>query len=193
LGGALVGVEFRDTATFSCVNGGINYAKCRYSDAAYVLWSDSAHSSGRAVFGELVRPIQRAFGSSGSLVTEVTDYLYFSCHVSSLYNGMTLDKVGSTTGWTYGNVSETSIDVGQAGRASSGGQTVFLFDQVEFGAYADGGDSGSAVFQSDESWFQYSGGIYVCLAGVLWGHGGGSSYFSPRSGISYDNGWFSAY
>jgi hypothetical protein len=76
--------------------------------------------------------------------------------------GMILDKVGRTTGWTFGKVSSTCVNV----NVLNTNITMLCQDIVDrtsgTNRISDLGDSGSPVFR----WF---GGNTVSLAGVLWG------------------------
>ncbi|HYC88966.1 MAG TPA: hypothetical protein VEO54_07125 [Thermoanaerobaculia bacterium] len=72
--------------------------------------------------------------------------------------GNYLEKVGRTTGRTTGRVSRTCADYFIAG-----GYGLLCQDQVE--AYADGGDSGSPVYQ-------WTGQTTGAFAGIVWGKTG---------------------
>ena len=89
--------------------------------------------------------------------------------------GDTLNKMGSTTGWTRGPVTGTCIDVTQFS-----GITIACDDIVAAGV--SGGDSGAAVFSWDPS------ESFVILHGIA--HSGGSSQFvfSPIDDIESELG-----
>jgi hypothetical protein len=86
-----------------------------------------------------------------------------------------VNKVGRTTGWTYGPVVATCVDV------SSSVTEFTIWCQHLVQAGTDGGDSGSPVF----SWTR---GSNVNLLGVLWaggsdGQGNSIFAFSPFASI----------
>jgi hypothetical protein len=74
-------------------------------------------------------------------------------------------KVGRTSGWTFGPVVETCVDV-----LSSGTDRVLLCQDIVL-AGSGGGDSGSPVFEQ-------VGPSQVALTGILWG-GGTDAFGAP--------------
>lgn len=126
--------------------------------------SDSAYASyvGRSIninFGKIARTDYRRRYSSGSLERDGAFSITGNAGDGEIFVGLELNKVGRTTGWTYGPVTRTcftAVDIDRPERE--------LRCQYEVGALSDGGDSGSPVF----SW---SGGSNVRLFGLLWGGG----------------------
>jgi hypothetical protein len=97
--------------------------------------------------------------------------------------GMILDKVGRTTGWTFGRVSASCVNV----NVLNTNITMLCQDIVDrtsgTNMITDLGDSGSPVFR-------WSGGNTVSLAGVLWGGNqtGTQWVFSAMSNIESELG-----
>ena len=137
--------------------------KCRYSDAA------------RAVYLNGVAPalgfIAKTSAANNSSL-EITGS--FTITQDDLTNavavGNTVHKVGRTTGWTSGTMTNKCIHTGVSG------SNIVQLCQNWVAAGVAGGDSGSDVF------FVLSG-TNVRLEGVLWGGGGGSFVFSPLKNV----------
>src|SRR5262249_8412103 len=99
--------------------------------------------------------------------------------------GETVDKVGRTTGWTSGAISNTCTDIDVVNDdGSDSGMTILC--QTLVSAVDDHGDSGSPVFE-----FNPATGAAE-FEGILWG--GNSTHttfvFSPVSGIQKELGSF---
>lgn len=99
--------------------------------------------------------------------------------------GQTLNKVGRTTGWTSGKVSETCVNVDVTD------SDITQLCQSLVDAFVDGGDSGSPT------WGLYTDGN-AFLAGLLWGSntdlvtGAVQFIFSPLGNIRNEMGNFTA-
>lgn len=89
--------------------------------------------------------------------------------------GITLNKVGRTTGWSSGRVAQTCVNTGVSGTS------IVQFCQTFVKAKVNSGDSGSPTFL-------ITGGTNVTLVGILWGGGGGSFVFSPLKNIESELG-----
>jgi hypothetical protein len=162
-----VGREVRDPGGFAC--GFFWLWRCRYSDAALVQVSGASVAQ-----GQIARTAFAAygFGPSGSLTISGTPM-----NVSGVQNypfmGQLVDKVGRTSGWTYGPVRRTCVTT------SVGGWKRLL---CQYFAYYTSipGDSGSPVF------LYY--GSNVVLAGINWGYSPSErlAVFSPAGGIRND-------
>jgi hypothetical protein len=89
--------------------------------------------------------------------------------------GQTVSKVGRTSGWTRGRVTNRCLDV-----AIKGTNIVQLCQDI-VSARAGGGDSGSPVFKGNDS---------VTLVGVLWGgnESGTQFVYSPMANIERELG-----
>jgi hypothetical protein len=77
---------------------------------------------------------------------------------ASALEGQTVNKIGVTSGWTYGPITATCVTLGVTGT------TYGMLCQNIVRAGSDHGDSGSPVF----SW---TSGNNVKLLGILWGGG----------------------
>jgi hypothetical protein len=89
--------------------------------------------------------------------------------------GQTVNKVGRTTGWTQGAVTNTCVNTGVFG------SNVVQLCQTFVSAGVGAGDSGSPVF--------IERGRGVILAGILWGGSGSSLYvYSPIANIEQELG-----
>lgn len=129
------------------------FKRCRYSDSAFVRYYSSDSSS----LGKIARPDS---WNSGSLTINATspELTITGERHTNVVNSY-LDKVGRTTGWTYGRVVSTCGDYNVA----NSDVHMKCQDRVErAGVRMSGpGDSGSPVFV----WH----GSTVTLAGILWG------------------------
>ena len=91
--------------------------------------------------------------------------------------GQTVHKIGRTTGWTRGSVSNTCVNV------NVNGTNITQLCQTLVSAGVGAGDSGSPVFR------RVGTGSNVTLVGILWGGSGSSLYvFSPISNIETELG-----
>ncbi|MCX8202840.1 MAG: Ig-like domain-containing protein [Nitrososphaeria archaeon] len=142
--------------------------RCRYSDAAFgALQSGVPYSLGR---------IARTAGL-GSL--DIVGEWRIVGEAWSPIVGQTLNKVGRTTGWTQGQVTQTCVDVDVFGT------DIVRLCQHFVSAGVGGGDSGSPVFGIIDS----SAGT-VELHGILWGgNSAGTSFvFSPIAQVKQELG-----
>ena len=167
--GTVIATEVADPTYFT---GGACPAgrRCRYSDSAR-----AAYSSGMSyALGSLARTSSRGQWS-GSLT------ISGSFSITGKRNpvaGEQANKVGRTTGWTYGPITNTCVNVNVSG------SNITLLCQSMVQAGVGGGDSGSPVFGWSGS------GSSVTLFGILWG---GSStgdlfVFSPISQVEQELG-----
>lgn len=170
-----VGFEVADPPWRSC---GPDYpnAVCRYSDAAliaYVGESEAWHTWIHSTW-------------PGSIEIKDGGFQVISQQIGSPGAGYPVAKVGGATGYTWGNVTESCVDVHSRDIIPVGPLGWLL---CQFGAnyWADQEDSGAPVFQivagGDPYW-----GPYVKLVGLHWGHSGtattGKRYFSSFSNIT---------
>jgi hypothetical protein len=135
---------------------------CPFSPAFQCRWSDAS----RAAYIPTVAPearlgrIARTVRPSTSLSDiELTIDGFFSIRREQARGvvGEVANKVGRTTGWTFGTTTETCVDV------LALGTTHIRLCQEFVAAVVDAGDSGSPVFRRN------GGGSNVTLLGVLWG------------------------
>jgi hypothetical protein len=138
---------------------------CRFSDA-----SRARYSAGYTNFqrGRIARP-----DALGSL--NYTNSWTITGKGSAPVVGQTFNKVGRTTGWSQGLVTNTCVNTGVQGTRFV--QLCQFFVSAGVGA----GDSGSPVFQITSS-------SSVLLMGILWGSGGGSFVGSPIAQIEQELG-----
>jgi hypothetical protein len=163
--GSLIGTEVADPTYFrngACPKG----KKCRFSDAAR-----AAYASGVSV--DLGGIAATSAPNNGSLTIAGT--FNITAEGTALV-GQTANKVGRTTGWTAGTVTNTCVTT------SVSGSNIALLCQTFVSAGVGGGDSGSDVFA-------LSGGN-ATLLGVLWGGNGAGTQFvySPISGVEQELG-----
>ena len=165
--------ESTGTRTYNanCPSG----ANCRYSDALFAKSTRAAELE-RGRIARVTGNGTTGARNSGSKTIDPNKPTYRIVRTAQYaISGQWLDKVGRTTGHTYGKVDRTDYDVWQ-GKSGN-----FMLDQQRVGnVYENGGDSGSPVFD-----WSYSGDI--TLYGVLWG-GDHSSHFvySPLRGLNKD-------
>jgi hypothetical protein len=140
----------------------------RFSDASIV----QVNSSRGWRRGLIARPVSRVSGSAGPTnVSSVNPYLYVTAVAGTdVLSGFEVDKIGRTTGWTYGPVDRTCVDY------MPGGFDWDFDGQMTRCAYTatmtlDGGDSGSPVFT-------YDGRDGAWAVGILFGASGNAAYFS---------------
>jgi hypothetical protein len=147
----LIGTETVDPAFFtggSCPSG----RQCRMSDVAFIAMSPgvTAHP------GELAR---------------LDPNFPFPFKIKSIsglaFEGQSLSKVGRTTGWTGGEVSETCVDI------NSTKDSITMLCQTMVDALSAPGDSGSPVFINSSDPYNYN----VSLYGILWGGATDGSHF----------------
>jgi hypothetical protein len=157
----LIGWEAHDPAGWSC--GFLWLYTCRWSDAAVVRLNASVPWNYRRI----ARPTFWATGdgNSGSLTIDSSKpNMTIVGEYSFPKGGEMFDKVGRTTGWTYGFVKKTCVDVNKPGARRAVCQDWIHKMHASFG------DSGSPIFR----WH----GDTVTLSGILWGgiKQGGTQY-----------------
>jgi hypothetical protein len=145
--------------------------KCRYSDAsraAYIHASDMA-------FGLIAQTSGANNGSltvSGSFSITSDDCNGAATLGGCLAVGATVNKVGRTTGWSSGRITNTCVNTGVSGT------NIVQLCQTFVSATVGAGDSGSDIFE-------ITSGSNVKLAGVLWGgsSNGTQFVFSPLGNV----------
>jgi hypothetical protein len=171
--GNKVGDEIADPQYFTggnCPSG----RRCRYSDSAFIDYTvrrgmDIARTTG---------------WNNGSLtISSSSPRLRIVGETSSWIDGSELDKIGRTTGWTYGRVNGTCQNMNPKDT------NITLFCQYRVNripghtqTMSDHGDSGSPVFR----WL----GSTAILSGVMWGgfDDGSAFVFSPMNQIEQELG-----
>jgi hypothetical protein len=169
--GGAIATEIADPAYFTggaCPGG----RRCRYSDASFARYD----STSLGQFARIARTTSRSSGSAGSLTVSSTNPRFFiNARTSFPSGGEQLNKVGRTSGWTYGTVTNTCVDTNVSGT------TITQLCQDHVQAYSAGGDSGSPVFR-------WTGTSNANFYGLMWGGGGGVFVFSAISNIESELG-----
>lgn len=175
--GPQIGVESADPGYSNC--GFLGLFSCRQSDAAFVDFD-----GGVGVSTDVMRTQGWAAPGGGTGSRQINhgaamDVTEFRAHPVS---GQMVDKMGRTSGWTYGYVNRTCTTgrpVDNSGnRVTVDGGRVLMKCQYEASYRSDGGDSGSPVF----IWK----GDTVILVGINWGSGSNYAIFSPLKGLWND-------
>ncbi|HEX6250212.1 MAG TPA: hypothetical protein VFZ56_02125 [Gemmatimonadaceae bacterium] len=150
--------------------------KCRYSDASRALYA-SGVSSDRGVIAKTSGANNRSLEVTGAFTVTAQN------NNSTSFSG-TVNKVGRTTGWSQGNVTNSCVTVNVSG--SSVQLLCQTIVQKSGTVLVQGGDSGSPVFTLS--------GDNATLIGILWG--GNSSgdlfVFSPLKNIQDELGGVTA-
>lgn len=174
--GTVIATEVHDPTYFTggvCSGG----KKCRYSDAARALYSSSSVESARGVIAKT------SGANNGSL--EVTGAFTVTAqnNTSTSFSG-TVNKVGRTTGWTQGNVTNSCVTVNVSG--SNIQQLCQTIVQKSGSVIVGGGDSGSPVFTASND--------SATLIGILWGgsSAGDMFVFSPLKNVQDELGGLTA-
>jgi hypothetical protein len=163
--GGRIGTEVSDPVYFSNRNGCPAGKRCRFSDAARGSYTAGTPFS----LGKIART---SGANNGSLTISGT----FSIRAEGTASvGQTVSKVGRTSGWTRGRMTNRCLDV-----AIKGTNIVQLCQDI-VSARAGAGDSGSPVFKGNDS---------VTLVGVLWGgnESGTQFVYSPMANIERELG-----
>lgn len=145
--------------------------KCRFSDSSRARYGGSVAST-RGSIAQTSGPNNGSLDVTGSFTITSQDNT-----TSSFPIGVTVNKVGRTTGWTQGNVTATCVNTNVSGTNIT--QLCQTFVANPNGAVVvGGGDSGSGVFR-------VTSGTSVQLVGILWGgNGSGTQFvFSPLKQI----------
>lgn len=169
---SFIGTEVADPAYVkggSCPRG----KKCRYSDSSRGAYAAGVTSS----LGRVARPASRSSLVGTLTIDAGNPFFTINGEQNSALVGEEVNKVGRTTGWTYGNITNTCVNTGVQG------SQVVLFCQHFVAGGVQGGDSGSPVF----SW---SGSNNITLKGILWGGNSSNNSFvySPIGQIEQELG-----
>lgn len=152
--GRSVGTEVKDPS-FGNNCDWMVWQKCRSADAL-LFRVDGAYPADRGV---VARPRYRKTSKDDAPVWSEIDPVRPTMTITGTGDsrvGATVDKVGARTGWTYGAVKETCVDVTVPGNAGH------KYRCQHFAKFRiDNGDSGSPVF--------YWNGDQVQWLGIAWG------------------------
>ncbi len=170
----LIGPEINDPAGWACGGGWI----CRRSDAARV-----GINAGVPAANQIARTTGFAVGwAPGSInMAGVVPFNVVNPPQPAPFVGQWVDKVGRSTGWNRGQVTNTCVNVNAPPPAPAMRRVVCQ----SFATYMSaGGDSGAPVFL----WL--AGGLNARVAGVNWGAiataAGPRAIFSPSGNIAAD-------
>lgn len=163
----LVGTETIDPPFFDSTRDSRCPAgkRCRYSDSVFV------QSSGTLTLnrGYIARPT-----AVGSIIIDHNDPRFRITAKSAPVIGNQVHKVGRTTGWTQGLVTQSCVNV-----TKGTGEVVIC--QGKAGYTSDGGDSGSPVFLRPNNTSSD-----VTLLGIHWGSESTNGIFSTLGGVWSD-------
>jgi hypothetical protein len=163
--GTVIATEVADPVYVKNGAGCPKGKNCRYSDASRANYANAANQA----LGLIART---SGANNGSLeITGSFSVTSDDCGTTGgcLPVGTVVNKVGRTTGWTAGAITNTCVNTGVQG-------TRFVqLCQTFVSAGVAGGDSGSDVFQIT--------GSSVKLVGILWGGAGSSFVFSPFGNV----------
>jgi hypothetical protein len=164
---SFIGTEVSDPAYVSGGAGCPSGRRCRFSDALRARYASGVtFTLGR---------IEKTTGVNNSSVTIGGSFAIGSEGGGAV--GNTANKVGRTTGWSQGKITNTCVSVNLSGT------TITQLCQNIVNAKVGAGDSGAPVFLGASS-------ATVKLAGILWGmNSAGTSFvYSPMSGIEKELG-----
>ncbi len=169
LSSGVIATEVDDPEYFrrGCYPGRI----CRFSDAARAVYAEGTESA----LGLIARTAAPNAAGPASLTIAGSFEIVGEDLSTEFVIGSTLNKVGRTTGWTAGPVTNTCVDVGVLG------SNIVQLCQTIVQAEVAGGDSGSPVFE-------VGGGNTATLAGIVWGGGTNIYVFSPLANIEQELG-----
>ena len=134
---------------------------CRYSDASRAAYTDGANQ-GLGLIAATSGANNGSLTIAGSFTIADNDCI--GTLGGCLAVGTTVNKVGRTTGWTSGIITNKCVNTGVQG------SRIVQRCQTFVSAGVGGGDSGSDVFQ-------VLNGTNVMLAGVLWGGNSSGTQF----------------
>lgn len=141
--------------------------RCRRSDAARATYANGTAST--------LGSIARTTGPNNGSLTIAGNFSIAAEGAPVV--GQTANKVGRTTGWTRGGITNTCVNVNVSG------SNITQLCQTIVSAGVGGGDSGSPVF------LRPGAGNNVTLLGILWGgSGSGTFVFSPMSNVESELG-----
>lgn len=144
-----IGVEFRDPPPFGCT---LISTGCRYSDAAAVQYDSGIDYQ----IGYLARPRYRwscSLDQCGYGTNEIdtsNPRIRITEKQLAPFEGQGLDKIGITTGWTYGYVTRVCQNL-PVEISTGSNRFIYLLCQDYVRAPHELGDSGGPVFDYDSS------------------------------------------
>ena len=148
--------------------------KCRLSDASRAAYINGVNPTLLSAIAKTSAANNGSLDITGSFSITSDDCAALG---GCLTTGTIVNKVGRTTGWTAGAITNTCVNTGVSG------SNIVQRCQTFVSAGVGGGDSGSDVFQ-------ITSGSNVKLAGVLWGGNsvGTQFVFSPFGNVTAELG-----
>ena len=173
--GKRVGAEYLNPSYYACLPTGqsVQSNYCLDADVALVLYDDTVDWS----YGHIARTMGSGQYSGSTAIDPQQSRWWITQEAlpNQMLVGDTVHKLGYTTGWTFGAITNACKDVSAA--QPSPFILYWLICQHEVDAGAAGGDSGSPVFQ-------VLGAGKIAIGGVLWGGTSeGPIYYSSISRI----------
>ena len=161
-----IATEAADPQYSAALNGCPSGRVCRFSDASRATYQSNFSQFTLGRIAKTNRP-----GRSLTITGAFTITSEGSAVVGNVVN-----KIGRTTGWSQGNVTNTCVNTNVSGT------NITQFCQNFVSATVGSGDSGSPVFI-------IGSGNNVALVGILWGGSGSNTFvFSPLSQIEQELG-----
>jgi hypothetical protein len=167
-GNNFIGTEVADPTYSATLPGCPAGRLCRMSDAARATYAAGA--------GSALRRIARTTGPNNGSLTIGSPANFTITAEGGATVGQMAHKVGRTTGWTRGQVTNTCVTTNVSG------SVITQLCQTFVSAGVNSGDSGSPVFR-------VTSGTNVRLVGILWGGSGTTLYvFSPLTNVEQELG-----
>jgi hypothetical protein len=155
--------------------GGITL--CTQVDALLALYDTTSHWSSRVA---IMTGLATYGGGNLSIWTRDGWWTSINLGGASYWQGIDVDKVGRTTGWTRGDLDRTCVHI-TVNPGQSNQYKVLCADEV-VGAYAGQGDSGSPVFIGHDTTNTEVDALGILFAGDLSG-----GYDTDSEGNKYCN------
>lgn len=142
-------------------------ARCRWSDSA--MAEVRSNSTSELAKGTIWQTTQRApAGGSTNIPMASNNFLTINAQAFFTFLGDEVEKIGRTTGWSYGDVFRTSVTMEVPINTES--YPKYLLEQTFVDSPGVGtGDSGGVVFtrEGDPSFAQYAGLIWAQAEAVV--------------------------
>jgi hypothetical protein len=169
-GNSFLGTEAADPTYFRRGNGCPGGRRCRFSDAARVAYAGGVSFA--------VGSIAQTTGPNNGSLTIAGAFNITAEASGNGTVGQNVNKVGRTTGWTRGLITNTCVNTGVSGT------NIVQLCQTFVSARVGGGDSGSPVFTAGTA------GGNATLNGILWGGNSSGTQFvySPLANIERELG-----
>ncbi len=153
-----------------------SYAACRWADALWAEWTKADWG-----FGRIARTQEPGLESATVVINAGQPYWMIAGETPFAYVNEVLNKVGRTTGWTRGVVTETCVN-----KPAGGVNQVYLCQDVFSGGTSEG-DSGGPVFGL------YGNDSHVNLYGIVSAGSRTHTVFSSINNIELDLGLLTTY